>query len=519
MRVVTVEQMRAVEATAEQDFGLPGPTLMAHAGSSLATSMAEWLGGEVANLHVLCLIGPGNNGGDTRVMARHLAERGAAIALFDWRQQRLEDLDGQPLAATWDDWLAQADVVIDGWLGIGHTRPLAEGMQALNAGVAARRQRGHGIPRVVAVDLPSGVDADSGAVDPGTLNADLTITLGAPKIGLFWFPAMQAVGQLQVGSIGLPPALAMPAVADWVTPDRVAALVPERPLDAHKGTFGKAALVAGSRHYPGAAALAARAAARAGVGLVTLATTDDLIPLYSMNLPEVVYAPLAASGAERGTEIWRAISDHEALLIGPGIGQAPETHAWLLALLATLRGTPDEQRPKLVLDADALNLLSREPTWWDLLPPRTILTPHPGEMSRLLGAGAHVSGGGPDRLPQLRDAVARWGQVVVLKGAVTLIGSPEATELVRLNAAPNPAMATAGMGDVLAGTIVSLLAQELTPFDAATLGVALHSEAGAQAARDLGFVRAGVLAGDVADRLPAARAHFDELRETLGWRS
>ncbi len=512
MRVVTVEEMRAIEAEAERRYGLDGPTLMAAAGANAANMAAEWLGGEVSDLRWLMLIGPGNNGGDGRVMARHLVARGATVAIYDWRTQRMEDLTGQPLTTSFAATLEQADVVVDAWLGIGHTRPLSEGMIALNDQVRTVAAKRHGKIRVIALDLPSGINADSGAVDPGTLTADLTITLAAAKIGLFFFPAMGVIGQLRVAAIGLPADMPLPGTAEWPTPQDLAGLLPSRPLDSHKGTFGKALIVAGSRTYPGAAALAARAAARCGAGLVTIATTADLIPTYVTMLPEAVYAPLSDAPSAHAADILTAARDQTAVLIGPGIGQSDAARTWLPMVLQGLRDLPTAQRPRLVVDADALNILSGLAEWWKLLPPETILTPHPGEMSRLLGGG-EVSGGGQDRLPTIRAAAMRWGHIVVLKGAVTLIASPEPVRLPCLNAAPNPAMATAGMGDVLAGTIVALLAQHMPPFAAATLGVALHSEAGAQAARDIGFVRAGVLASEVADRLPVARAYYETIAE------
>lgn len=515
MRIVTVEQMRAIEAAAEKDFGLDGPTLMASAGASAAQLAAEWLGGDVAGTRWLFLLGPGNNGGDGRVMAGHLSDRGAEIALFDWRAQRLEDLVGTPLAASLDDLLEIADVVVDAWLGIGHARPLGDGMIAINKQVRTATLRRHGLPRILAVDLPSGVDADSGAVDVGTLAADLTITLGAPKIGLFFFPAQAYIGQLRVGSIGLPPTMELPGGAEWVQPEEIANLIPPRPLDGHKGTFGKTLIVAGSQRYPGAAILASRAAARTGTGLVTIAATLDRIPPYNVALPEAVFVPLTENPAEQAGTILVAAAEQTAMLMGPGIDHTPESRVWLLDVLRGLSERPADERPRLVLDADALNILSVEPEWWRRVPPGSVITPHPGEMGRLIGGGRRISGGEADRLSAVREYAARWGLVVVLKGAVTLVAGPdgEGQRYPHVHAAPNPAMATAGMGDILGGTIVSLLAQGLAPFDAATLGVALHSEAGAQAARDLGFVRAGLLASDVAERLPAARAHFEQLHE------
>ncbi len=512
MRVVTVEQMRAIEAAAEHEYGMDGPTLMAAAGASAAETAAKWLGSDLPGTTWLLLIGPGNNGGDGRVMARHLAAQGAEVMLFDWKANQLTNRDGQPLTGQLDDVIARADVVVDALLGTGHSRPLDQTMVALNDRVRAAIRTRHGTPHVIALDVPSGIDSDSGAADQGVLAADLTITLACPKIGLFFYPAMDFVGDLRVGSIGLNPAQDLGGLAEWMTPAMVSALVPPRPNDGFKGSFGKVLAVAGSPRFPGAALLTATAAYRAGAGLVTLATIPALTAAYVAGLPEAVYALLPDEVWQRAEMIIDAARGAQSVLIGPGIDQQAGTREWLLAVLAGLRQLPATERPSLVLDADALNLLSREPNWWTLPPPNAVLTPHPGEMSRLIGS-TKVSAGGPDRLQAIREHGANWGHVVVLKGAVTIIAGPTGAERERpwLNAAPNPAMASAGMGDVLAGAIAGLLAQGMEPFAAAALGVALHSEAGARAARDMGFIRAGLLAGDVANNLPVARAHYEEM--------
>lgn len=511
MRVVTVEQMRSIEAEAEQRFGLDGPALMAFAGRSAAEIAAEWFGGDVAATRWLVLVGPGNNGGDGRVMAGHLAQRGAEVALFDWRTRRLTDAAGADRGDDLAAALADTDVVVDAWLGIGHTRPLSPAMVALNDLVRAAQARRHGPPQVIGLDAPSGVDCDSGAVDPGTLAANLTITLACPKIGLLLAPALAVVGDLRIGSIGLPDAMDLPGVAVMITPPMVAPLLPPRPLESNKGTFGKALIVAGSPSYPGAAVLAATAALRAGAGLVTIATTPALAAAYIGALPEVTFVLLPDDPAARAAAIVDAAREYTAIVLGPGLGQAPETRAWLFSCLDGLRALPDDQRPALVADADALNLLSHEAEWWRRLPPGSVLTPHPGEMARLVGDGRRVSGGGADRLPLARERAAAWGHIVLLKGAVTVIAAPEGDANARpwLNAAPNPALAAAGMGDTLAGIILALLAQGVAPFPAAALGAHLHSQAGAIAADALGFARAGLLATEVAHALPAARSRLE----------
>ncbi len=512
MRIVTVAQMRAIEAEAERMFGLDGPTLMAAAGHSAAVIARDWLGGAVAGRRVLVLVGPGNNGGDGRVMAGHLVEMGATVAFYDWQTRALER--GSSTAPI--DWdapdaldrlLAETDVVVDALLGIGVSRPLSAEMQALNKRVRDARLRRGDAPQIIAVDLPSGVNADTGEVSVGTLAADLTITLGAPKIGLFWYPAAAYLGALRVGDIGLPAEMDLGGVASMVTPTAVAARLPERKTDANKGTFGKALCVAGSPRFPGAALMTATGAARVGAGLVTIATTPALAQAYIGALPEATYALLPDDPQARAQAILAAAQSVDALLIGPGIDQEPATREWYLAVLSGLRDLPDEQRPHLILDADALNLLSKETDWWRLPPPRTVLTPHPGEMARLMGRDAHLAGSGLERLATLRDLAAHWGHVILLKGAITTIIPPDGPHHTRpwLNFAPNPAMATAGMGDVLSGIIVGLLAQGMAPEDAALAGAALHSAAGRRAADAQGGILAGLLTMDLAAQIPAAR--------------
>ncbi|HKD77369.1 MAG TPA: NAD(P)H-hydrate epimerase, partial [Ktedonobacterales bacterium] len=346
MRVVTVEQMRAIEAEAERRYGLDGPALMAHAGASAAAIAREWLGGTVLDTRWLMLVGPGNNGGDALVMARHLVSDGAAVTLFDWKAQQLQQLDEAGAVTTTvvaDDEaltaaIAQSDVVVDALLGIGHSRPLSDSMIAVNKLVRSEYVRRKGRPRVVALDLPSGVNADTGAVDVGTLAADMTITLACPKIGLLCYPGAAYVGELHTGSIGLPDEMDLGGVAEQVMPEIVAAVLPERPANSHKGTYGKVIVLAGSPEFPGAALLAATAAGRIGAGLITIATTPALAASYVGTLPEAVYVLLPDDPIIRAQALIDGIRerDIDALVIGPGLGQAGPTATMLLALLDRL---------------------------------------------------------------------------------------------------------------------------------------------------------------------------------------
>ena len=506
MKVVTVAEMVAIEQRAEREYGLSSPILMEHAGRSVAEAIQARLEGEMGGVQVVALAGPGNNGGDGRVVARYLAGWGAHVAIYDWKRGEIEQ-DGQT-SAVGDDLaglraaLTQADIVLDALLGTGHARPLARTMADALALVAEERARRPDL-YVVAVDLPSGLNADTGAIDPGALPADLTVTLAFPKVGLLLFPGASYAGELQVGGIGLPADMPIPAGLEMLDDGLIGPTLPARPLDSNKGTFGKALALVGSPHYIGAAYLVCGAAARIGAGLITLATTPELAPFYATMLPEITYAPLPPESETpdtRAQAVLASLDGYDALVVGPGLGQSQATAALLERVFAGLLALPNEQRPRLVVDADGLNNLAKLDQWWRRLPPRTILTPHPGEMSRLRG-GAAVSGGGVDRLSVAREAAREWGHVVVLKGACTLIASPDGT--LRINGAPNPALATAGTGDVLAGTMAGLLAQGMEPYDAACAAVYLHALAGLRVRAHLGD--AGLLAGDLLPELPIAR--------------
>lgn len=508
MEVVTVEQMRAIEQRAEQEYGLTSPMLMEQAGRSIAEDVRAFRGGTVAGARVLVLAGPGNNGGDGRVMGRYLREWGALVTVYDWKQRRLEtpSVTAQDAAREADEAalraaIASADVVADALLGTGHSRPLDPRMGEVLALVTEERARRPEL-LVVAVDLPSGLNADTGALDPGTIAADLTVTLANPKVGLFLFPGAETVGALRVGSIGLPPEMTTETGLTMLTNAVVRPLLPKRPLDSNKGTFGKLLVLAGSSLFLGAAYLATGAAARVGTGLVTLATTAERAPFYATMLPEATYALLPQEGAsaeDRASVVLDALHGRDAAVIGPGLGQDDAARNLLLRVLDGVRAMPDDQRPHLIVDADGLNILSKLDRWWERLPEETVLTPHPGEMTRLRG-GQHVSGGGPDRLTVARECAAQWGHVVVLKGACTLVANPDGK--MRVNWPPNPALATAGTGDVLSGTVGGLLAQGIQPYDAASAGVYLHSQAGLRVRERQGD--AGLLAGDLLPELPYA---------------
>ncbi|MBI4296998.1 MAG: NAD(P)H-hydrate dehydratase [Chloroflexi bacterium] len=514
MKIVTAAQMREMERRFQKEGGSLDD-LMERAGLAVAQGVRSEMR-EAVGKRVLVLVGPGNNGGDGLVAARHLRKWGGNVQAFLLASRPNEDpklaqaqeagvevISEEASLSSLNGSLSEASLALDALLGTGHARLLEGRMREALLLVAQARSARSGL-KVVALDLPSGLDADTGAVDPSALKADLTITLGCPKMGLFRFPGAGLVGRLEIADIGLPAHLGQDVETELITASLVRELLPPRPLEAHKGTFGRVLVVAGSINYIGAATLACSGAARVGAGLVTLATPQSLIPILASKLTEVTFLPLPETvpgvpASQASSVLSERLGDYQALLLGPGLGQHPATKEFILSALDSLpQGMP------LVLDADALNILAGTSQWWRRLKGRAILTPHPGEMARLLGRSvAEVQA---DRLEAARRGAASWGQTVALKGAYTVIAEPGGKAL--LSPWANPALASAGTGDVLAGAMVGLLAQGLAPEAAAAASVYLHGRAGEMASREMGD--AGVLASDLLPRLPRA---IREVRE------
>ena len=508
MKVVTVEQMRLLERRAVES-GIEEDALMETAGLGVARSVAQLLDG-IRGKRVVVLVGPGNNGGDGMVAARYLADWGALITLYmtsarrrddkfeDCRARRVRVVEGSEDPEQWQlgSYLALTDVVIDAVLGIGGDRPLEAELRRLMASLAELRRQPTRA-KLVAIDLPTGVDADTGACDEACFPADVTLTLGAPKAGLFRFPGAAYVGRLETIPIGLPEGADADISLELADASMVRGLLPARPIAAHKGTFGHVAVVAGSRRLVGASVLAAASAYRAGAGLVTLAAPDTADRIAASALLEQVHLPLAETEAgqvatEAAGPVRALFGRASAAVVGPGLGDAESVRSFLGALLLT---EPDLSIP-LVIDADGLNALAQMYDWSEKLSAGAVLTPHPGEMSRLLGRPiAEVE---DDRVATAREAAARWRQVVVLKGAHTVVAAPDGRTA--LSPFANPALATAGTGDVLAGIVGSLLAQGAAPYDAAVAGVYVHAAAGEAVREEIGD--AGLLASDLLGRVP-----------------
>lgn len=520
MRLVTTAEMRDLEQRAVSR-GVSEAALMERAGTGVAHGAADWLG-KVQGRRLLTLAGAGHNGGDAIIATRVLsAQHGAEPRLFltadrgadpllEWARQA-----GVPLTTisapgggleTLRRWIAEADVVLDGVLGIGGRLPLHGEIAAVLQACRDVAPRGQ---RRIAVDVPTGVQSDTGQADQRAFRAQLTLATGPAKPGLFIHPGAEHAGRVRAVDIGLqatdeaPPVMRLEATA-------VARTLPSRPDDSHKGTYGKVLVVAGSARYVGAAYLAAAAAVRSGAGLVTLAVpaaaqgalAGRSVETTYLPLPESSDAPGALTPAHAGA-ILHAAADYDAVALGPGIGAHPATRQLVLDLAIGLAECAAP--PFVVIDADGLNALADAPAWHGPPGTRWVLTPHPGEMGRLRRVATRDVQG--DRLTTARQSARDWGQVVVLKGAPSIMAAPDGRA--NLNAFANAALATAGSGDVLTGTIAGLLAQGLDPFSAASAGCYLHA-----LAAELWRVRhgaAGMAVAHLTELLPAAQRHLRAL--------
>jgi ADP-dependent NAD(P)H-hydrate dehydratase / NAD(P)H-hydrate epimerase len=519
-RLVTAEQMRALESAAIE-AGVSERELMANAG--LAVGQEAWMMvGAMEGRLVLVLCGPGNNGGDGMVAARHLHEWGADVLVYLLRERPDEDEEWRALleagvphvVATEDAAYAQieealrsAALVVDALFGTGF-RPRERPIDGTAADVLRRLRAAREAPprlEVLAVDVPSGVDADSGFADPLTIQADQTITFGFGKVGLYTIPGHTLAGRIVPVDIGIPAEAAADLPYEDLQLRPLRAAMPERPADGNKGTFGTVVIAAGSRRYPGAARLAAEAAARSGAGLITLAAPEAIQPLL-VAFADATHEPLPAEegvSGELDAVAARALLRHLAgsrarsLLVGPGIGHTEATAAFLQHLLAGIEVA--ENLEALVLDADALNILAQQSDWPSRVAIPHVLTPHPGEMARLTNMS--VEEVQADRLGVATRYARETDSVVVLKGACTVIAAPDGRA--RISGAATSALAHAGTGDVLAGLIAGLIAQRVEPYDAASAAVYLHAECGRQVAQTYGD--AATLASDLLRVLPDVR--------------
>jgi ADP-dependent NAD(P)H-hydrate dehydratase / NAD(P)H-hydrate epimerase len=510
MKIVSVAQMRALEAAAFAS-GISEAALQERAGHAVAEEISDLLApGE----RVVVLVGHGNNGRDGMVAAEWLSRHQTAVdlvlaprhAVSAGELARLRSIGTSVISAEDEAGVTQAlrsaRVAVDALAGIGAhgalRDPLASLARQLNTASLARGVDLH----VLGLDLPSGVDADTGDVPGEAVWADSTVTLGAVKQGLLRFPAAQRVGRLVARDIGIPPDAEAELPIAMLDEARLAGLLPARPLDAHKYRFGRALVIAGTDHFPGAAVLCCGGAARVGAGLVTLASTRDVQNAVVGHHPEVTYTRwnfVTGDGPKEARSLMPYLRSHNALVVGPGLGRG---HAITRFVGELLKVRPPD--PALLVDADGLVALSEIQDWWTRLGPNAILTPHSGELERLVG---HELDTVEPLWVHAQRLAQQWGCVLIAKGPFTCVASPDG----RVDVWPraNPALSTGGTGDVLAGICGGLLAQGLSVWDAARLAVGVHGLAAARIV-DRRTWRT-LLASDLVQEVPAVLGSLSRL--------
>ncbi len=510
MKLVTAEQMQNLDGTAINQHNIPGLELMENAGRSTFEAIVARYGSPV-DKRIAILVGPGNNGGDGLVIARLLHEqsgrpevymlvagdtlKGDARTNFELLAQLpvpVQYLLDNEIISTLKDPLAKSWLLVDSLFGTGLTRDstgrFAAVIEIINAVTCP----------VVAVDIPSGLCSDTGQPLGVCVCADMTVTFGLPKIGQVSYPGKASVGELVVVDIGIPAEAVRQLDTGYeLLDDSVGKFLPLRTPNAHKGTFGHLLIVAGSIGKTGAAMLCANGGLRCGTGLVTLCVPQDLNPIFETTLCEAMTIPLASStgfcSIDDYLQITEAVANKNSIAMGPGLGMEKQT----VELIEKLY---QECELPMVVDADGLNIMAgntgaiKNPT-----APR-ILTPHPGEMARLSGVSTAAIQN--NRLQGARNFAVQNKVYVVLKGAATVIAGPDG----RVAVCPtgNPGMAAGGMGDVLTGIIGGFLAQGLSPWTAACLGVYVHGLAGDRLAAQQNDYFAGYLASELGAELPLA---------------
>lgn len=498
-KIVTVSEMRRIEREADST-GLSYAQMMLNAGTNLA-KIIESIYTPDHSKSILGIIGSGNNGGDTLVALNYLLEQGWSCSAYllrirdesDRLISEFEEMGGKKYYAyeetnyqVLDQFLSENAYLMDGVLGTGFHLPLSQELSAVLGKVKRYKTENPASIYTIAVDCPSGVDCDDGFAASAVIPADITITMAAVKRGLLSFPAADLTGELKVVAIGdLSKNIEWNNVNCWlVDAGDIAKVIPLRPRYAHKGTFGTALIIAGSINYPGAAILAGESAYRIGVGLVQMAVPQCLYTTLVSNLPEAIWLPLPDDEGYISIEAVDVIKSNtikiSAILLGPGFGMHTVTKDFLSNFLSLVLGNFDT--PRMVVDADGLKLIKEIPDWYKRLPTGSILTPHPGEMSVL--SGLSVDEIQADRIGTARKFSQKWGHVIVLKGAFTVIASPDGE--VSVIPFATPALSRAGSGDILAGMIVGLIAQGVSSYNAAVAAAWIHARAGYLAGEELG---------------------------------
>ena len=509
MKLVTAKEMKALDVQAQNDYAMPGILLMDNAAQAVAEAVHEALTA-LEGERVVIFCGGGNNGGDGLGAARWLQSYGVSVrafvvgaaldavqgdaavelAMFTKAGGRVEAL------STEDDWVlaelaaSKADVLVDALLGTGFHGEL-EG-DVLRACELLNKSEKY----ILAVDVPTGVNADNGAVSENAVRADHTVTMALVKTGLLLYPGREYCGDIELADISMPVKLVEEYQSDKyrLTDEIVRELLPLRKANAHKGDAGRVVICAGSPGYTGAAALASDAAVKAGAGLVSLYTPLSSRDVLAIKLTEVMVHGLLERmpgilGGGAASDVASNAEAADVLAIGPGLGTSESTQEAVRTILQKIT-TP------VVIDADALTALAGHTEILAAMQAQKVLTPHPGEMARL--TGLEIAEIEADRINIAKKYAEQWQAIVVLKGAPTVIGCPNGT--VYVNSTGNSSLATGGSGDVLTGIIAGLAAQEISLQEAAICGVYLHG-----LAAELTGIDIGLAAGELAALLPQAR--------------
>jgi ADP-dependent NAD(P)H-hydrate dehydratase / NAD(P)H-hydrate epimerase len=507
MKIVTSQQMKNIDRRAIREFGIPGSVLMENAASALVAEMERFFDG-LAGLRIGIICGKGNNGGDGLALARRLRIRGVAVRLallapfsalageakVNLSVLRKTDVEIIPNASvrTLADLISWSDVIVDALLGVGLSSPL-KGLfvQTVNMMNSSGKS-------VVAIDIPTGINADTGEVMGAAVHADLTVTMALLKRGLVLLPGAEYAGTVRVADIGIPAEVIDKEKISVTLMNRALTwgLIGPRKLGAHKGDFGHLMIIAGSPGKAGAAIMAARSALRTGAGLVSVAAPNGLVPIIQSQITEAMCVPSAESiegtlGLGSEEELLKATVGMSACALGPGLSTHYET-------VQVVRNLIQRVTIPLVIDADGLNALIGSVGLLRRIKTSIIMTPHPGEMGRLIGlSSADVQ---KDRIGIASGFAVQHNVVLVLKGAGTIVAGPDGQ--VFMNSTGNPGMATGGTGDVLTGMIGAFLAQGYPAVQAACLSVYLHGLAGDLAAKEKGEM--GMIAGDLIEKIPGA---------------
>jgi len=506
--VVTSEKMREMDNRAIKEFGIPGVVLMENAGRGAMEKILAYYP-DVVGDDVLVVCGPGNNGGDGFVVARHLANfncnvrccllsapsklsSDAQINFKIAKSMGIEvfEFTDEGKLPHFLDMLYGAHLVVDALFGTGLKKEVAglhkKVIEAINNSGS----------HVVSLDVPSGLNADTGRPLGVAIEADLTITFALPKVGLLIFPGVDYAGELELVDIGMPQKIYDEANIDTFLIERwqIIDLFPPRYENTHKGDYGHLFVLAGSTGFTGAATMTCESAARAGTGLVTLGIPKSLNPILENKLLEVMTLPLpetenGALNKDAFEIIKRACERKTAIAIGPGLGLEPSTQM-------LVRDVVSKMQLPMIIDADGLNAISAQPEVLRKRRAPTILSPHPGEMARLIGFDTQKVK--DDRITVARGFAKKYGCYVVLKGARSIVATPEGK--MYINPTGNPGMATGGTGDLLTGMIGGFLAEGMKPLEASLAGVYIHGACGDEAA--LKFGERGLLARDILNEIP-----------------